>query len=514
MKESLRERRGVREEGRLEKEMEQVMFEHILEENKRLKRMLEQVSHPDSTGSWSEVGGEAGTSTATETTVEPCPPPPLPPPPMTPERGPKIKKPRYTPEGTRVPDSPHEGWGTGRAQEYTGSLPWPGQAYRAADCEMHLREHYREDYQRSPPSAIDYQGYGSQEENQGRPAHEGSGRGSVPWRDGGEVSWNPWVWKPTGGEHHRRQSGQQHDYDEGLPGGHAPHPGEYDQRRHLPGDGDPAHPCQSAVTGQRGGGAPGAGSGKVRDDHEPQETVGDPSRGEVRDVPTPAEARAQWLEREVRALQSELERIKIKGGSSSYWERPVEKTGDGRAREAPEGERTTWEERDEALRQVPITLPKLTEPGGKTSMLDAGDWLAQLRPLVSDVSGGALRWWDNLMEQTMTAYRRWLSVGPLEKLHVKAPTLVATSAGHTRLDQRVTMMVMGAIPAGVRQEIVASRELHAAGVIFKLLRTYQPGGLSEKAMVLDAITRTKSAGSALEAADMLRLLAAPGSTGP
>ena len=109
------------------------------------------------------------------------------------------------------------------------------------------------------------------------------------------------------------------------------------------------------------------------------------------------------------------------------------------------------------------------------------------------------------MEQTMTAYRRWLSVGPLEKLHVKAPTLAATSAGHTRLDQRVTMMFMGAIPTGVRQEIVASRELHAAGVIFKLLRTYQPGGLSEKAMVLDAITSTKSAGSALEAADMLRL---------
>ena len=107
----------MREEGRLEKEMEQVMFEHILEENKRLKRMLEQVSHPDSTGSWSEVGGEAGTPTATEITVEPCPPPPPPPPPMTPERGPKIKKPRYTLEGTRVPDSPHEGWETGRAPE-------------------------------------------------------------------------------------------------------------------------------------------------------------------------------------------------------------------------------------------------------------------------------------------------------------------------------------------------------------------------------------------------------------
>ena len=47
----------------------------------------------------------------------------------------------------------------------------------------------------------------------------------------------------------------------------------------------------------------------------------------------------------------------------------MEKTGDGMVRAGQEGERTTWEERDEARRQAPIILPKLTEPGGKNSML-------------------------------------------------------------------------------------------------------------------------------------------------
>ena len=286
------------------------MFEHILEENKRLKRMLEQVSHPESRGSWSEVGGEVGTSTATEIPTEPCPPVL-----MTPERGPKIKKPRYTPEGTRVPDSPPEQWGTGRVQDPTESLPWPGQAYRAADCEAHLQEHYRESYQRSPPSAIENRQYCGQEENQARPSYEDAGHGHGPWRTGGDEPWNSWAWQPSGEDHHRHRSGQQPHGE--LPGGRAPHPGEYDQRGHLPGVEDPAPPCQSAVTGQRGGGAPGAGSGKEKDDRGPQESVGGPSGGEVRDVPT--EARAQWLEREVKALQSaEAARI-----GRSQWRRPV-----------------------------------------------------------------------------------------------------------------------------------------------------------------------------------------------
>ena len=56
------------------------------------------------------------------------------------------------------------------------------------------------------------------------------------------------------------------------------------------------------------------------------------------------------------------------------------------------------------LRQVPIVLPKLVEPGGRTSTLDAGDWLAQLCPLNSDVSTGALAWWDKLKDTVMTAY--------------------------------------------------------------------------------------------------------------
>ena len=217
--------------------------------------------------------------------------------------------------------------------------------------------------------------------------------------------------------------------------------------------------------------------------------------------PAPSDERTRRLEREVRSLQATLERMAGEKKSSQYWAHPVTKT------ETPDwmGAGSSTEVKEESLRSVPITIPALVSPDAPNAALEAGDWLAQLRPLVGDVAASATQWWDNLMSVTNSAYHTWLSLGPLERLHVQAPMVEETSARQTRLDQRVTMMLMNSLPTEIKNELIATRQLHTAGVVFKVLRTYQPGGLNEKAATLAALTGTRTAESAIEGASLLRL---------
>ena len=61
--------------------------------------------------------------------------------------------------------------------------------------------------------------------------------------------------------------------------------------------------------------------------------------------------------------------------------------------------------REEELKPVTITLPKLPDLGGKNPGLEAGDWLAQTRPQIADISARAMQWWDNLLDLTMQKYQ-------------------------------------------------------------------------------------------------------------
>ena len=175
---------------------------------------------------------------------------------------------------------------------------------------------------------------------------------------------------------------------------------------------------------------------------------------------------------------------------------PVVEGHDGKGKEE-------WEE--ETLRSVPITFPKLPEAGSRTAALEAGDWLAQLAPLVGDVSQKAAAWWGRVMELCMELYRSWLTASPLERLHMEAPRVEQASPGQQRLDQRVTALLLAALPDTLKQELVATRQLHTAAILLKVLKTYQPGGQAEKASTLAAVTQTCPATSPSEAVDQLRI---------
>ena len=174
-----------------------------------------------------------------------------------------------------------------------------------------------------------------------------------------------------------------------------------------------------------------------------------------------------------------------------------------RHRSASRGDREQAEDAD--LKSVPVTLPVLPPPEGREASLDGGDWLIQLEPLIGDLSRNATTWWKRTMAATSTKYNQWLRAEPLQRLHICAPTSNELPAGFERLDQRVTSLLLHAVPKAVKDEVVATRELSTAGILYRVFRTYQPGGLSERSRLLEDLTTPSPARTPQEAVNALRL---------
>ena len=113
-----------------------------------------------------------------------------------------------------------------------------------------------------------------------------------------------------------------------------------------------------------------------------------------------------------------------------------------------------------------MVLPKLGEPGEKLSALMAGDWITQVRPLMADVSEKAGWWWDQMVEVTTQRYLTWLEAPPLEKLHVQPPADEDLPVGYERLAQRITNILIAALPESIKGELIATRQLSRKVSIF------------------------------------------------
>eukprot|EP00434_Breviolum_minutum_P014564 symbB.v1.2.012841.t1/scaffold887.1/size155094/8 len=160
---------------------------------------------------------------------------------------------------------------------------------------------------------------------------------------------------------------------------------------------------------------------------------------------------------------------------------------------------------EDSLRSFPIVLPKLPEPTVRNASLEAGDWLTQVRPLIADVSTKAVQWWDNVVKATFDQYRLWLAASPLERLRIPAPSEQELSKGYQRLAQRVSVMMMQSLPEGLKQEMIAMRQMDSVNILYKIFKTYQPGGLAERRQMLAELTVTGAATTASEAVASLRL---------
>ena len=145
------------------------------------------------------------------------------------------------------------------------------------------------------------------------------------------------------------------------------------------------------------------------------------------------------------------------------------------------------------MKAVNITLPVLPPQTGKESGLACGDWLVQVSQLMGDLTTGSLDWWDSLVTSVMKRYNQWLIASPLERLHLQPPdaTEYNTSTARRRMDLRASVLLMAAVPQSLREELIAGRHLESGPILYRILRSYQPGGLAEKSESLQALTGEK-----------------------
>ena len=139
-----------------------------------------------------------------------------------------------------------------------------------------------------------------------------------------------------------------------------------------------------------------------------------------------------------------------------------------------------------------VDLPKLVDWTHETGPIDLGDWLTTIAPYMEDLSEGAAAWWSQLTREAQMWYENHMAMSPMERLaHEVVPTEELNQKRWARLERRAAAMMMGAIPAGIREEIVSTRSVSALGIMTRLLTVYQPGGLAEKSLILASLENPK-----------------------
>ena len=144
----------------------------------------------------------------------------------------------------------------------------------------------------------------------------------------------------------------------------------------------------------------------------------------------------------------------------------------------------------ESLRM--LELPKLAEG---SSPLEFGDWLAVVGPLMSDLSGSSGYWWSLILDAAGQAYAQWAVSTPIERLRQRV-VVPDEARKWPRTEQRAITMLLAAVPDVVRRELIATRKMSSVEALFALLCRYQPGGPSERAMLIKEISDNKLSSSA------------------
>lgn len=154
----------------------------------------------------------------------------------------------------------------------------------------------------------------------------------------------------------------------------------------------------------------------------------------------------------------------------------------------------------------------------KHASIEAADWLEEMKPIIGDISNRASKWWEMTVARTWEVYHLWLHSNPLQRIRISPPEPVPwQDLGNEqvvkRLEQRVTTILLTALPSEMRNDLVTSRQLWPSAILYKILRCYQPGGWAERSNLLTDLTSTKAAKDASSAASALRLLASAETTG-
>ena len=446
----------------LERAMEKEVFMQLQDDNMRLREELTKMQH---------LKVESGQQSEWSTVSEP------------PKREVEDAL-RFTPKGTRVPDGPPPMDLTEKAEMIP---PWPLGSYEKMEM--------------SGPCSNVFSGY-----VQGLPRQKGTLYDEDPGRGSGTRHVLPDGGSRTRHEHFDGGSRTRHELLEGGSG----------TRHVLP---EPA-------------GLPGGGP-RARQVHQ----GGDFANGVV----SPAETKAMWLERELASLR---QAIAEEGKSntlktSSYWSQPfvsgndrvlhlgeVQGSGDHRDIRAQhlqpghlgearaqhlhlglwEGDRAQQWHQDQGVPSGAGRHQDLPElQAGDLSPLVLGDWLEMIAPVMRDLSPQAHRWWELVELEAKGYYEQWRVATPMARLQIK-PKCQAVEKNPTlqRTEQRGISLLVRAIPSSMRETIVAERLMTFTGILFTLLKNYQPGGRGERTTLLKELSNPKYGKSLNDTATTLR----------
>ncbi|CAE7478405.1 RE1, partial [Symbiodinium necroappetens] len=113
------------------------------------------------------------------------------------------------------------------------------------------------------------------------------------------------------------------------------------------------------------------------------------------------------------------------------------------------------------------------------------EWIYETGQVVGSITDKASSWWTSTLDSVMEAYHRYQMETPLKRLEVRpGPTPGVDVERWARLDKRVLALLMPAMTATIKQEVLMLRLETTKEVLFKLYTVYAPGGAAERASLL------------------------------
>eukprot|EP00438_Fugacium_kawagutii_P021543 Skav211544 [mRNA] locus=scaffold5431:11157:19385:- [translate_table: standard] len=147
-------------------------------------------------------------------------------------------------------------------------------------------------------------------------------------------------------------------------------------------------------------------------------------------------------------------------------------------------------------------LPVL--PGNATP-LQFGDWLHLCGPTMRDISSQANVWWEETTKQALKYYNDWKCATPLQKIMIDPQLPVSLrQPQYGRTEQRGVHLLLKAIAEDIQQTIVTDRQLSSTAILFRLYARYQPGGPGEKSLILKELCALPKTPSIADLAQALR----------
>ena len=160
----------------------------------------------------------------------------------------------------------------------------------------------------------------------------------------------------------------------------------------------------------------------------------------------------------------------------------------------------------EAVKPGVTSLPELRAPDPETSPVEVQDWLQLLQAPMADLSDSSHDWWTKVQALAQSGYEQWANATPLERLAMKAPMDRKLEEGKfARLNSRAASMILASLDPTVRADLVMRRSTQSTTqIIYRVLTLYQPGGETEKRLVLDQLQSPTPQTEPFKAAKSLR----------